>query len=191
MLFVRLLHISSFFKFTVKLGKDGESVVDSRFQNMPDKTASDSYDLKILHVDKYDSILNLTCIDITKPAYLITESVHWEGLYYNSAIPMSQNTNTITFKLEEEFIKMKVRCEALRNSKILFTREFLFTEKRRYMVLPFVTQSPSFEYHGGRLIHSDPAKFTIDGNNLIYFSVHFANVGKRVFIFTILPTFFV
>ena len=158
---------------------------------MIDKTASDSYDLKIFSVDKYDSILNLTCIDTTKPENLITESVHWERLYYNSAIPMTQNTNTITFKLEKGFIRMKVRCKALRNNKILFTREFLFTEKRRYMIVPFVTQSPSFEYHGGRLIHSDPAKFNIDGNNLIYFSVHFANIGERVFVFTILPTFFV
>ena len=151
---------------------------------MIDKTASDSYDLKIFSVDKYESFtLNLTCIDTTKPVKLITESVHWERLYYNSAIPMTQNTNTITFKLENDFIRMKVRCEALRNNKILFTREFLFTEKRRYEIVPFVTQSPSFEYHGGRLIHSDPAKFYIDGNNFIYFSVHFTDIGKRVFIF--------
>ena len=186
-----LLHLS-FFNFIVKLGKDGESVVDSRFQNMIDKTASDSYDLKIFSVDKYESFtLNLTCIDTTKPVKSITESVHWERLYYNSAIPMTQNTNTITFKLENDFIRMKVRCEALRNNKILFTREFLFTEKRRYEIVPFVTQSPSFEYHGGRLIHSDPAKFYIDGNNFIYFSVHFTDIGKRVFIFTILPVLFV
>lgn len=146
------------------------------------EAVKEEYEFDVMNIGKDDIEFNkdvlMYCCKLFSPIYFMAKKFVWTERIYNSVIMINATGKFSLFlPIKANFYKRYIKCEIMYDDvTVLFTKDFLLIEKQLDSIVPFVTATPDIEYNGGHLIKSEPAEFFIEGNNLMFFKIHLANI---------------